>query len=123
MSRTAHGRVADAAKVRVTNELLKDRAGDAIPRKAPTPSFPSQTEVDNIALRREIARLRQELRERSALQEQSASQLQARVVEFERERAVLEAAIERSDNQERTSIRSKLTRLLQVLTNTSAAEA
>jgi hypothetical protein len=122
-ARSAHARVADAAKVRVTNEILKDGAGDVIHKKEYAPRFPSQIEVDNIGLRREIARLRQELREQSTLREQLASELQACATEFERERAVLETTIEKSNEPARTSIRNRLTRLLRVFTRASPTEA
>ena len=115
MARSAHARVADAAKVRVTNEILKDRvtneilkdiARDTIHKNGHVVRFPSQTEVDNIALRREISRLRQELRERSAC-----------------ERAGLKSTIEELNDPVPRSIGSRVRRLLHVFTRVAAAGA
>jgi hypothetical protein len=117
MARASHARVADAAKVRVTNEILKDRAGDAIHRKERGPRFPSHAEVDNIALRREISRLRQELQERLTWEPQTSR------VEFERERAGLEASIEKPSNRAKRSIRNRVRRLLHVFAGAAAAGA
>ncbi len=62
-ARSAHARTADVAKVRVTSELFNDPPGNVTHRREPKPGpqYPSPTEVDNIALRREIGRLRQQL--------------------------------------------------------------
>jgi hypothetical protein len=64
-ARSAHARVADAAKVRVTGEIGKVAPSNVIYRRELSlgPRCPSPTEVDNIALRREISRLRQELKQ------------------------------------------------------------
>jgi hypothetical protein len=64
-ARSAHARVADATKVRVTSELFKGPPCPVTTRAQaqPAPRYPSPTEVDNIALRREITRLRRELKE------------------------------------------------------------
>lgn len=114
MARSAHARVADSAKVRVTHEIGWDRAEDAIRTREYAPRFPSQTEVDNIALRREIGRLRQQL----------ASERTA-ALETERERASLEAAIAKlADNRARKWLRDaarRLARILRVFTSLAAA--
>jgi hypothetical protein len=64
-ARSAHARVADAAKVRVTSEIGKVAPSNVIYRREFSLGLrcPSPTEVDNIALRREITRLRQELKQ------------------------------------------------------------
>jgi hypothetical protein len=73
-ARAAHARIADAAKVRVTSEIVKDAPWNLIGGTEPNPGprYPSLTEIDNIALRREIGRLRQELRHLSSAQVLSA---------------------------------------------------
>jgi hypothetical protein len=74
LARAAHARVADAAKVRVTSEIFKDPPSNVIYRREPQPGphYPSPTEIDNIALRREISRLRQELKQQLSAQDLSA---------------------------------------------------
>ena len=122
MARAAHARVADAAKVRVTSEIFQDAPSNVIYRKElqSGPRCPSPTEVDNIALRREIGRLRQELRQQLAAQEArrpdaQMSELQAAKIELERERAVREATIQRLRRRlARRSISNKMRRLLRV---------
>src|ERR1700734_3830197 len=71
VARAAHARVADAAKVRVTSEIFKDPPSNVIYRREPQPGphYPSPTEIDNIALRREISRLRQELKHQLSAQD------------------------------------------------------
>jgi hypothetical protein len=73
-ARAAHARIADAAKVRVTSEIVKEAPSNLIggTELNPGPRYPSPTEIDNIALRREIGRLRQELRHLSSAQVLSA---------------------------------------------------
>jgi hypothetical protein len=117
MARSAHARVADAAKVRVTNEIVKDRAEDAIQTKEYGPRFPSQTELDNIALRREISRLRQELRE------QLASERQAAPAGFECERASLKATIKEPNTPATRSIMTGVRRLWHILKSEPEAGA
>ena len=74
LARAAHAKVADTAKVRVTSEIFKDPPGNVIYRREPPsgPHYPSPTEIDNIALRREISRLRQELKQQLSAQDLSA---------------------------------------------------
>jgi hypothetical protein len=108
MARSAHARVADAAKVRVTNEIVKDRAEDAIQTKEYGRRFPSQTELDNIALRREISRLRQELRG------QLAREPQAVPAGFECERAGVKATIKEPNTLAKISIMTRIGRLFHV---------
>jgi hypothetical protein len=119
-ARAAHARVADAAKVRITGEIIKDTPSNVIYERElkPGPQCPSPIEVDNIALRREISRLRKELTEQVSAQELSArkagrqiSELQDANVELEHERACLEAVTQRL---QRKSIRSKLRRILRL---------
>jgi hypothetical protein len=78
VARATHGRVADAAKVRVTGEIGKEGPSNVIyrPEVKSGPRYPSLTEIDNIALRREIGRLRQEMKQRESAQEACA---QARI--------------------------------------------
>jgi hypothetical protein len=106
MARSAHARVADAAKVRVTNEIVKDRAEDAIQTKEYGRRFPNQTELDNIALRREIGRLRQELRGQLARKPQAAA------AEFECEQDGVKATIKQPDAPAKISIMTRVARLL-----------
>src|SRR5277367_5479106 len=91
VARAAHARVADAAKVRVTSEIVKDTprnaARNVIYRSELNagPHYPSATEIDNIALRREIGRLRQDLKQQMSARElcaQTADQLSAEVSEL-----------------------------------------
>ena len=69
-ARAAYAKAADAAKVRVTSEIVREAPGNAICRAELNagPRYPSPTEIDNIALRREIGRLRRELRQLSPAQ-------------------------------------------------------
>jgi hypothetical protein len=81
-ARAAHARVADAAKVRITSPIFNDKPGAVISGREPQPGlrYPSAAEIDNIALRREITLLRQELKQRSPAQElpaQMADRLEA----------------------------------------------
>ena len=63
MAEAAHGQVAHAAKVRVGGELAQGAGAD-------DPSgIPGLVEIDNIALRREIRRLRKELEDAKAPRE------------------------------------------------------
>ena len=123
LARAAHARVADAAKVRVTGEIFQDAPSNVIYRKEPRsgPHYPSPTEIDNIALRREISRLRQELREQLAAEEAhepdaQMSELQAAKLELERERGVREATIQRLRRRlARRSIANNMRRFLRIL--------
>lgn len=133
VARATHASVANAAKIRVTSEIGKDAPSNVIYRREPRPGphYPSQTEVDNIALRREISRLRQDLRQQAAAQELSAqatdrlgaqiSELRAAKVESERERAGLESAFQRIRQKlERKSIKYKMRRILRLLNGAPA---
>jgi hypothetical protein len=132
VARVTHARVADAAKVRVTGEIVKDgprnASGNVIYRSElnPGPHYPGPTEIDNIALRREIGRLRQELKQQASAQElcaHTADQLSAQVSalqgakrEFEQERAGLEAAIQGLGRKlDRKSIKYKMRRVFRIL--------
>jgi hypothetical protein len=122
VARATHARVADTAKVRVTNEIGKDAPSNVIYGMTPRPGrhYPSLAEVDNIALRREITRLRQELKHQATAQELSAQtmgqlggELQAVKLELEQARAGLEATIHGLRNKlERKSIKGRMRRLL-----------
>jgi len=117
VARAAHARVADAAKVRVTGEILPDAPSNVIYRKElqSGPRYPSPNEVENIALRREIGRLRQELREQLAIREAHHPELQAAKLELERDRAVREETIQRLRRRlARRSITNKMRRLLRI---------
>ncbi len=70
VARAAHARVADAAKVRITSEIDRNAPSNVTELK-PGQRYPSPIEVDNIALRREISRLRQELKHKLSAQELS----------------------------------------------------
>ena len=124
-ARAAHARVADAAKVRVTGEIGKDAPSNVIYRSElrPGPHYPSPTEIDNIALRREIGRLRQELE----LGAQAADRLSGQISELqgakrdlERESAGLEATVQRL---RRKSIKYKMRRVFAVFNGAQAAGA
>jgi hypothetical protein len=95
-ARAAHVRVADAAKVRITTEIVKETPSNVIYRTElrPGAQYPSLIEVDNLALRREISRLRHELKHQVSAQELSAQRADppdvqiAEKVGFEDERAL-----------------------------------
>jgi hypothetical protein len=124
-ARAAHASVANAAKIRVTREIFKDAPGNAAYRRQPRPEphYPSAIEVDNIALRREISRLRQDQLSAQELSQQAAERLEAQIselraakVESERERAGLDAAFQQTRQElERKSIRYKMRRILRLL--------
>ena len=59
MAEAAHREVASASKVRIGAELAQRTGAEA----DDPDSIPSLVEIDNIALRREIRRLREELQE------------------------------------------------------------
>ncbi len=117
VARATHARVADGAKVRVTGEIFQDAPSNVIYRKElqSGPRYPSPSEVDNIALRREIGRLRQELRQQLAMPETHPPELRAAKLELERERAVREATIQRLRRRlARRSITNKMRRFLRI---------
>jgi hypothetical protein len=129
VARAAHARVADAAKVRITGEIGKDAPGNVIYRSElrPGPHYPSPTEIDNIALRREIGRLRQELElgaqaaDRLGVQ---ISELQGAKRDLEHESAGLEAAIQGLRRKlEKKSIKYKMRRVFAVFNGAQAAGA
>jgi hypothetical protein len=120
MARSAHASVADASKVRVTVEISKGAASPTPLRRElqAGPRYPSLAEVDNIALRREIGRLREELSACAALQlEAKISELHAAKLELEHERADLRRKLSRR------SIKYKMTRLLRLVGGPQALEA
>jgi len=122
VARATHTRVADAAKVRVTGEIFQDPPSNVIYRKElkSGPRCPSAPEVDNIALRREIGRLRQELRAHHQSDAQ-ISELQTAKLELEHERAVREATIQRLRRRlTRRSIRNKMGRFLRIFSSKRA---
>lgn len=136
VARATHARVADAAKVRVTSEIGKDAPRNVIYRSElkPGPHYPSPTEIDNIALRREIGRLRQELKQQVSAQELCAktadqlsvqiSQLRAATGEFEHQTAGLEATIQGLRRKlERKSIKYKMRRVFGAFNGARAAGA
>ena len=90
MAHSAHIQVADTSKIRVTGETAEKAESKATNSDQPQagPRYPGQREVDNIALRREIVRLRQEL----------ASQAVARLG-LEREREALQSVISDLNNR------------------------
>ena len=117
-ARAAHASVADATKVRVTGEIVKDTPSNVIYRRerTPGPRYPSLTEVDNIALRREIRRLRQELIQQVSAQElsaQTANQLRGEISELRAAKLEFEGAIRGLRHKlERKSIKYKMRRVL-----------
>ena len=114
--------VADAAKVRVTSEIVREPPSNVVypTELRPGPRFPSPAEIDNIALRREISRLRQEREQQLAVQE-TADRLEAQLRSEREERAGLESAFLRLRHKlERKSIKYRIRRLMQVF---SAAPA
>ncbi len=111
-ARATHARVADGANVRVTGEIFHDAPSNVIYRKElrSEPHYPSPPEVDNIALRREIGRLRRELQAHQRDAQTSAAKL-----ELERERAMREATIQRLRRRlARRSIMNRMRRLLRI---------
>ena len=123
VARAAHARVANAAKVRVTSELCKDAPSNVIYRREPRPGphYPSPIEVDNIALRREISRLRQDQAWATDRLEAQILELRAAKAESERERAGLEAAFQRiRQKNERRSIKYRMKRILRLLNGAPA---
>jgi hypothetical protein len=126
MARSTHARVADAAKVRVTGEISKDAPSNVIPRREAQsgPRYPSAADVDNIALRREIGRLRQQLSAQGTHRlEARICELRAAKLEFERERAVLEAMLQRPLRKlARQSIKNRMRRLLRFISAAPAVE-
>ena len=126
----AHARVANAAKIWVTREIFKDAAGNAAYRRQPRPEphYPGPIEVDNIALRREISRLRQDQLSAQELSAQAADRLEAEISELraaraesDRERAGLDAALHRVRHKlERKSIKYKMKRILQLVNRAPA---
>jgi hypothetical protein len=64
-ARRSHGRTADASLARVGRELQRAGERKRVPADS-EPSMPTLLELDNIALRRELVRLRSELAEAEA---------------------------------------------------------
>jgi hypothetical protein len=121
-ARASHAKVADAAKVRVTSEIVGDPPSNVIypTELRPGPRYPSPAEIDNIALRREISRLRQERKQQLSVQE-TADRLEAELRTEREERAGLESAfLGLRHKLERKSIKYRIRRLMQVF---SAAPA
>ena len=113
VARATHGRVAEAAKVRVTGEIGNDGPSNVIYRSQVKSGahYPSLTEIDNIALRREIGRLRQEAKQGASTQ-QACAQLSAQVSELQGATREFETVIESLRRKlERKSIRYKLKRV------------
>jgi hypothetical protein len=81
IARSAHARVADVSKVRVEVADIPGETSSAYER-SPDFHYPSPVEVDNMALRREISRLRGELSSQAATR-----------IGLERERDRLQSAI------------------------------
>jgi hypothetical protein len=134
-ARAAHAKVADAAKVRVTGEIVKDPPRKDGPRNPPGnviyrselnpgPHYPSPTEIDNIALRREIGRLRQELSAQEDLRlEAQVSKVRGVKLEFERKPAVLAATVRRPLRKiAKQSIRNTMKRLRRFFSAAPAVE-
>jgi hypothetical protein len=129
-ARAAHARVANAAKIRVTSEIPTNAPSNVISRREPRPGphYPNPTEIDNIALRRELGRLRQDQLSAQELSAQATDRLEAQISELraskaesERERAGLEAAFQRiRQKNERKSIKNKMRRILRLLNGAPA---
>ena len=111
-ARDAHARVADKTKVRVKGEIFHEAFSNVIYRGSGSElRYPSPPEVDNIALRREIARLRQELQ--ALRRDAQTPELQAAKLALERERAKREATIQRLRRRlARRSITNRMRRFL-----------
>ena len=111
ISRAAHARVADVSKVRVTREISTRNQSNVVyrPELFVGPRYPSSSEIDNIALRREIVRIREEQESRSAqldINHQS---------EIEHQREILEGTIQRLQNKlERKLFKNRIRRLLRI---------
>ncbi len=97
-------------------------------------NYPNPTEIDNIALRRELGRRRQELTQQVSAQQlclQKADQLGIQIselrvakLEYLHERACLEAAIQGLRLKlERKSIKNKVRRALRILNGARPVEA
>ena len=115
-ARAAHARVADAAKVRVTSEIVRDAPANVVRPTGlrPGPRYPSSAEIDNIALRREISRLREERKRQSETQE-LADRLEEQLRTEREERAGLESAFQRLRHKlEKKSIKYKIRRVAQI---------
>lgn len=94
----AHARIADANKVRVGHEV-RGRGGHE--SYAKVGKLPDPSEIDAIALRREVVRLRDELQRASseaAMRSDEATDLRSKLI-AENSRTQMEAA--RADNMER----------------------
>jgi len=82
IARRAHARIANASLARVAGELA-ERRGNVFPLGAEPqigPRYPSCAEIDNIALRREIVRLREECALQAARSAAPRATLRARAL-------------------------------------------
>jgi hypothetical protein len=111
ISRSAHVRVADASKVRVTREISNRKQSNVVhrPELFMGPQYPSSDEIDSIALRREIVRIREELESRSA-------QLDIKHQgEMEHQREIFEGTIQQLQIElESKSLKKRIRRLLRI---------
>ena len=113
----------------MTSEIGKDAPSNVIYRRdlKPGPQYPDPTEVDNIALRREISRLRQELKQQLSAQElcaHTADRLGVEISELRAEREGLEAAVQGLRHKlERKSIKNKMRRVLGIFNGERAVGA
>jgi hypothetical protein len=116
MACAAHARIADASKVRVTREIRnRDRCNVIYRSEAHAgPRYPSSAEIDCIALRREIGRIRQESsREIGRIREESSLQ-----------KAKLEEIIHGLHGKLRTkSIRNRIKKFVTILGGARVSEA
>ena len=122
-ARDAHARVADKTKVRVKGEIFHEASSNVIYRKelGSEPRYPSPPEVDNMALRREISRLRRELHAHQRDAQTSELESAKRELERERERAVREATIQRLRRRlARRSITNRMRRFLRIFAGARA---
>ena len=125
-AREAHARVADAAKVRVTDEIARNRPGNANFKweLKHGPQFPSPSDTDGIALRREIGRLRQELSSAQQASAETADQLRGENLQLRAANLEFDHTAKRLRRKlERRSIKAIMRRMLRVLNVARAVEA
>ena len=113
----------------MTDEIGRNRPGNANFKweLKHGPQFPSPNDTDGIALRREIGRLRQELRRQSSAQQASAEtadQLQRENLQLRAAKLEFDHAVKRLRRKlERRSIKAIMRRMLRVLNVARAVEA
>lgn len=119
-----HGKIADRSKVRVGDELRATKAGRPHPAQAVC-AYPQQEELDHLAVRRELARVRREASAHAAAAADASARLQASNAEVEALRQALtraEEALARAEG-ERAQAATEATRAASVAAERESAEA